>query len=136
MDRFDGQHEFGFNTSVKYAGAKSVKVIESAYMYYTGVAFQFNAGKEVNADEFPQVIFAIYIDSAHEQTGYFRAQDINGKYASKRLSFTKQNEWEKIIIPWGSQNAERWDWIDAGFDWTKIKVVDIAVDQKYFSSGV
>ena len=133
---YTGSTNLDLDTSVKYAGAKSVKVIESAYMYYTDIAFQFNAGKEINADEFPQVIFAIYIDDKHEQTGYFRAWDINGKSASKRLSFTKQNEWEKIILPWGSQSAERWDWIDSGFDWTKIKAVDIAVDQKYFSSGV
>ena len=131
-----GSTNLALDTAIKYAGAKSVKVIESAYMYYSDVAFQFNAGKEINADQYPQVIFAIYVDGYHEQTGYFRAKDINGKYASKRLSFTKQNEWEKIIIPWGSQNAERWDWVDAGFDWTKIVQVDIAVDQKYFSSGV
>jgi|GEM_PF-661842 len=131
-----GSTNLDLDTSIRYAGNKSVKVIEYGYMYYTDVGFQFNSGKEVNADEFPQVIFAIYIDDAHHQTGYFRAQDINNKYASKRLSFTKQNEWEKIIIPWGSQNAERWDWIDAGFDWTKIKAVDIGVDQKYASSGV
>jgi hypothetical protein len=131
-----GSTNLALDTSVKYAGAKSVKIIESGYMYYTNVAFQFNAGKEINADEYPQVIFAIYIDSAHQQTGYFRAKDINGKYAQKRLSFSKTNEWEKVILPWGSQNAERWDWIDAGFDWTKITQIDIAVDQKYASSGV
>ncbi len=131
-----GSTNLALDTSVKCAGAKSVKVIEAGYMYYTKVAFQFNAGKEINADQFPQVIFAIYIDDAHQQTGHLQAVDINGKYANKHLSFAKQNEWEKVIIPWGSQNAERWDSVEAGFDWTKIKAVHIAVDQKYVSSGV
>ena len=133
---YTGSTTLDLDTAVKYAGNQSVKVVEDSYMYYTDIGFEFNAGKEVNADEFPQVIFAICIDGYHEQTGYLRAYDINGKSASKRLSFTKQNEWEKIITPWGSQNAERWDYIEAGFDWTKIKSVDVAVDQKYFSHGV
>jgi len=130
-----GSTNLALDSSHKHTGEKSVKVVESAYCYYTSVGFQFNSGKEINADEYPQVIFAIYIDGNHEKTGYLRAEDINGKCADKRLSFTKQDEWEKIIIPWGSYNADRWDYIESGFDWTKIKTVIISVDQKYLSYG-
>ncbi|MBT0160501.1 hypothetical protein G4O51_11020 [Candidatus Bathyarchaeota archaeon A05DMB-2] len=127
--------DLSLDTTIKYAGAKSVKAHAPNYTYYAAVGWEFNAGKEISADEFPQMMFAIRVDDKHEQIGWLQIEDINGRTASKTFSLTKYNQWEKIILNWGSRNAEQWDVYYADFDWTKIKRINICVDQKYFSAG-
>jgi hypothetical protein len=127
--------DLSLDTTIKYAGAKSVKAHAPNYTYYAAVGWEFNAGKEISADEYPQMMFAIRVDERHEQIGWLQIEDINGRTASKTFSLTKYNQWEKIILNWGSRNAEQWDVYYADFDWTKIKRINICVDQKYFSAG-
>ncbi|MCL6578960.1 MAG: hypothetical protein K6T73_06180, partial [Candidatus Bathyarchaeota archaeon] len=130
-----GSTNLALDTAIKYAGAKSVKVIESAYMYYTRVDWIFNQGYLINLNEFPKISFALMIDEKHSKLCWINAIDYWNNSASKSFELTKINAWEKVIINAGTKNADQWDWIDTLFNWAFVKEIGIAVDQNYASAG-
>ena len=130
-----GDTTLDLDTVYKYAGNKSVKVIEESYMYYTRIDFIFYQGQTVNLNEFPKISLALMIDDKHSKLCWINAIDYWNNSASKSFSLSKINSWEKVIINAGAKYADEWDWVDTLFNWDFVKEIGIAVDQNYFSSG-
>ena len=130
-----GSTTLDLDTVYKYAGNKSIKVIEESYMYYTRIDFIFYQGQTVNLNEFPKISLALMIDDKHSKLCWINAIDYWNNSASKSFSLSKINSWEKVIINAGAKYADEWDWVDTLFNWDFVKQIGIAVDQNYFSSG-
>lgn len=130
-----GSTNLALDTAIKYAGAKSVKVIESAYMYYTRVDWIFNQDYLINLNEFPKISFALRVDDKHSKLCWINLIDYWNNSASKSFNLSEIDKWEKVIINAGTKNADQWDWVDNLFNWAFVKEIGIAVDQNYASAG-
>jgi hypothetical protein len=130
-----GSTNLALDTVIKYAGAKSVKVIESAYMYYTRVDWIFNQNYLINLNDFPKISLALRVDDKHSKLCWINAIDYWNNSASKSFNLSEINKWEKVIINAGTKNADQWDWVDNLFNWAFVKEIGIAADQNYASAG-
>jgi hypothetical protein len=130
-----GSTNLALDTAIKYAGAKSVKVIESAYMYYTRVDWIFYEGQTINLNEFPKISLALMVDDKHSKYCWINLIDIWNNSATKSFNLSKINQWEKVVINAGLKYADEWDWVDDLFRWEYVKQIGIAVDQEYASAG-
>ncbi|MEM2129304.1 MAG: hypothetical protein QXZ70_01765, partial [Candidatus Bathyarchaeia archaeon] len=78
-----GSTTLDLDTVYKYAGNKSVKIVESSYMYYTRVDWLFYEGQTVNLNEFPKISCALMVDDKHSKFCWINLIDIWNNSATK-----------------------------------------------------
>jgi len=110
-----------FDTSFKVRGSGSIKETDSN-AYYGGVIFTLNAGKEVDANLFPILSFWLYLESAFNGNVTVYLIDTSERQVYQTIAFGK-GKWSYKQVKVGVVNAESWESIDSGFDWTSIKKV-------------
>lgn len=122
--------EISLDNSVFMKGAASIKIYSQFYNYYVGAIFTLN--EIINANIYADVTlqFLMACNSGMTGTGRITLFDSTGKSASKTISNSNASIWQQQIarITIGIGGAGDFE-AQAGFDWTKIKSVQISADQ-------
>lgn len=107
------------DTGFKIRGSGSIKETDAS-AYYGGAIFTLNSGKEVNANLYPVLSFWLYLGSTFNGNVTVYLLDTSGRQVYQTVTFGN-SKWNNKQLKVGSDNAESWETIDSGFDWTNIQ---------------
>ncbi len=96
-------------------------------LYYGAAIFSLNPGHLVNAELYPLLDFQLYLEKAYSGTVNIILFDATDKTATKRIT-AAPGEWRLNEVGVGSANANLWENIQSGFDWTQIFRIEIVCD--------
>jgi hypothetical protein len=107
------------DTDVKIRGDASVKS-SNVNAYYAAALFTLNGGEEVNTDEYASLCFWLNLEQAFNGNVTVYLIDSSDRQVYQTVSCGKQ-KWSCLQLKAGKANAEGWESVDAGFDWTRVK---------------
>jgi len=93
--------------------------------YYGSANFTLNAGNLLDCEKYPILAAMLKAENTFSGTGQITLYDNNYKTASKELSVSPDGSWHNFETGVGSAYKNQWNWVQDGFDWTKILVVRI-----------
>lgn len=141
---FSGAATISIDTANEIVGSNCVKTAGGAA---TGLVFDFDNGKEPNANYYPSFTSQVYVATGHEQVCIRFTDDSGDDNEAIKWFTAKPNEWSIITSKCGSKNADLWSYPKANvsvFDWSGIKKiewitsttagVDFYVDGAFFNS--
>jgi hypothetical protein len=105
------------DTGIKLVGSASIK-LEATSLYYGGVLFTLNAGKEVNTTLYPLLNIAVLREAAYNGSVTLTLFDTSDRAATRELTISA-DKWFKEQFQVGPEYADQWQ-VESGFDWTAI----------------
>jgi len=122
---FTGSGEVYLDTTFKAKGAASVKHNTAGSDYYGNACFYLGSAYAVNTNKYPVLSLLAYLEKVFSGNVGVRLYDTAGRSASKNMTIAP-GEWRKNDIKAGLANETDWEYVQAGFDWSNIRSVDIA----------
>jgi len=111
-----------FDSAVKVKGSGSIKTY-AQNLNYGGCLFTLNAGKEVDAEQFP--VLNLWLSRESGFNGNVTLSLFDGAERMAGHEFTVGHEkWFQTQVRVGAANADLWQ-VESGFDWTQIKKVRV-----------
>ena len=126
-----GNTTIDIETTIVHTGSKSIKVSATAYMYWMLPVWTFDTGKELNANQYPEMSMTLREDGEHEKTVVIRLEDSDGKQVHQVVNITDYDTWETFALGIGRRNEGAWTFNQATFDWEHIKKVKFQINQNY-----
>ena len=106
-------------------GGACIKLSVPGAAYYGAVVFTLNPSSAINTEIYPLLNIQFKLDDTYSGPGVLTLWDANSKAASKNISISPDEAWHTFEIGVGSAYANQWESIQAGFDWTQIRVVKL-----------
>jgi hypothetical protein len=111
-----------FDSSVKAKGSGSIKTY-AQNLNYGSCLFTLNAGKEVNAEQFP--VLNLWLNRESSFNGNVTLSFFDGTERMAGHEFTAgHDKWFQTQVRVGAANADLWQ-VESGFDWTNVKKVGV-----------
>jgi hypothetical protein len=111
-----------FDNAVKVKGSGSIKTY-AQNLSYGGCLFTLNAGKEVNAEQYP--VLNLWLNRESSFNGNVTLSLFDGADRMAGHEFTVGHEkWFQTQVRAGTANADLWQ-VQSGFDWTQLKKVRV-----------
>jgi hypothetical protein len=111
-----------FDSAVKVKGSGSIKTY-AQNLNYGGCLFTLNAGKEVDAEQFPVLNLWLSRDSSFNGNVTLTLFDGADRMAGHEFT-TGHDKWFQTQVRVGAANADLWQ-VESEFDWTQIKKVRV-----------
>jgi hypothetical protein len=92
--------------------------------YYGSAFFTLNDGKEVNCNLYTILDVLLFLEKTFDGTAMIVLFDSASRSAAKNLT-VGPGEWRLTEVGVGNANQANWENVQAGFDWTHVKYVDI-----------
>ena len=106
-------------------GGACIKLSVPGAAYYGAVVFTLNPSSAINTEIYPLLNIQFKLDDTYSGPGVLTLWDANSKAASKNISISPDEAWHVFEIGVGSAYVNQWETIQAGFDWTQIRVVKL-----------
>jgi hypothetical protein len=111
-----------FDNAVKVKGSGSIKTY-AQNLSYGGCLFTLNAGKEVNAEQYP--VLNLWLNRESSFNGNVTLSLFDGADRMAGHEFTAGHEkWFQTQVRAGTANADLWQ-VEDGFNWSQIKKVRV-----------
>jgi len=111
-----------FDSAVKVKGSGSIKT-SAQNLSYGGCLFTFNAGKEVDTEQYPVLNLWLSRDSSFNGNVTLTLFDAADRAAGHEFT-VGQEKWFQTQVQVGAVNADLWQ-VESGFDWKSIKKVRV-----------
>jgi hypothetical protein len=111
-----------FDSSVKVKGSASIKT-SAQNLNYGGCLFTLNAGKEVDAEQYPVLNLWLSRESAFNGNVTLTLFDAADRAAGHEFTVGYE-KWFQTQVNVGSANADLWQ-VESGFDWKSVKKVRV-----------
>jgi len=125
--------EVSLDITKSAAGTSCIKV-NVANNYAASMRFTFNAGKEADAESYPEIDFFSNLETAFRGTINLVLFDDFNRSAGYALTVSADLDWHQNSVGTGSKNADKWV-VSADFNWAKIRMVQISCPFNGVGSG-
>ncbi len=111
-----------FDNAVKVKGSGSIKTY-AQNLYYGGCLFTLNAGKEVDAEQYPVLNLWLSRESSFNGNVTLTLFDATDRAAGREFTVGHE-KWFQTQVRVGSGNADVWQ-VESGFNWKSVKKVRV-----------
>ena len=91
------------------------------------VELNFTAGQEPNCNLYPVLDLQLKLEDSLSGNGFLLFIDNGGRYASKTISVSPDEEFHVIETGVGDTYANQWEHVDSGFNWAVITKVRVSL---------
>ncbi len=110
----------------KFGDATASIKLYAQNLEYGAALLSLNDGKEADCELYPTFAATLCLESAFDGTVYVDLFDSSLRTAWKKLSVSPgYGDWRTVEALVGPANAACWDNVEAGFDWTHVKKVQV-----------
>ncbi len=93
--------------------------------YFGSANFTLNTGNLLDCEKYPILAVMLEAENTFSGTGQITLYDNTYKTADKEISISPDGSWHNFETGVGSTYKNQWNWVQDGFDWTKILVIRI-----------